>query len=186
MSITGTQLTETASYLGSYSAEAFALGRRPATTALTLSAAYSFSPTWVLAGQFTTATTPGYSNETASLISGVQASRASGFGVALVKTATWTQRDRLSFSVSQPLRAQSGAINFDLPVDVDASGNVLRATESVSLKPSGRERISELHYALPVSKEATLGLAAIHRVQPNHEAAAPTERVVALRFSARF
>jgi Subtilase family len=186
LALTGTQLDEQGSYLGSTASEAFAFGRRPATTSLTLSAAYALGERWVVAGQYTAAATPGYSNDAGSLVAGVRSSRANAFGFALVKTGMFVERDRLSLSISQPLRAASGAMDFVLPVDVNAEGAVQYLNESVALKPNGRERITELHYTHPLSKRASLALAAVHRLQPNHDAGAPAEKVIALRWSLGF
>jgi hypothetical protein len=184
--ITGAQLNETASYLGSYSAEAFAIGARPAMTAITLQAAYSITPRLALAAQYTSASTPAFDNPAASLVTNVGASRADAFAMGLVKSETWQRGDRLALTVSQPLRASAGNMTFDLPTDVDATGKVLRTRETVSLQPSGREVMTEVNYSMPVAKRASLTFAAIHRHNPNHDATAPADRIFAVRFGTSF
>jgi hypothetical protein len=177
------QLREEAGYLGMLSGEAYRLTTNPVTTALTMSGRYRFAPGWSVAAQYTVGATPAVVNTSDSLIAGVTASRSTGFALGLLRTDAWQQGDRFALTLSQPLRAASGALILDLPADVTAGGTLLRTTQTVPLGSGGRERLTELSYTWRLSKYAGLGFSLLHRLQPNHEATAPAERAIALRFS---
>ncbi len=153
---------------------------------MTLFTRYDFARDWSFAGQFTVAGTPGFVNTEDSLISRVSTSTSRAFAFSATRTDFLDKSDRLGLTLSQPLRAESGAMTLDLPTAVDAQGDVIRTSRVVPFRPSGRERLVELSYARAVGKASAVGVAAIHRAEPNHDASAADERIVAIRYSAAF
>ncbi len=112
--------------------------------------------------------------------------RTDAFAIGLAREQLWRDRDQLSLTVSQPLRATAGSMQLDLPTAVDASGRVLRSATSIALVPGGREVMTELAYSIPLDKRTLLGVSYLNRRHANHDASAPTEHVVAARVRVGF
>ena len=180
------QLRERSAYFNSTGGDAYRISAAPTTTAMTLFTRYDFARDWSFAGQVTVAGTPGFVNTEDSLISRVSTSTSRAFAFSATRTDFLHKSDRLGLTLSQPLRAESGAMTLDLPTAVDAQGEVIRTSRVVPFRPSGRERLAELSYARAVGKASAVGVAAIHRAEPNHDASAADERIVAIRYSAAF
>ncbi len=180
------QLREHATYFNSTSGDAYRISATPTTTAITLFTSYEFVPDWSLAGQFTVADTPGFSNTQGSLIAGFSTTNSRAFALGLARVNLHQKSDRIAITYSQPLRATSGVMALDLPTGVDSHGEVVRTSRAIPLNPAGRERLTELNYSRPLGKGGVLGISVIHRAEPNHDAAAPSERVVAFRYSATY
>jgi hypothetical protein len=106
--------------------------------------------------------------------------------VALVQRDTFINGDGLSMSVSQPLRTRSGKISASLQSGVDADGNPVMSNRSLSLVPAGRELMTELAYRAPLGRDRSVSAVLAVRQQPNHDATAPIDAMVALRFRQLF
>jgi Subtilase family len=183
--LSASQLEEPGALLGSSSGEAFAIAARPTTRALSLQAAWPLTAQTTVIAQYTQAQTEAVNNASVSLVSEVSRLGSNAYSVGLLSRDTWRTGDRFTLSLAQPLRIFSGAIGFDLPVDVSAQGNLIRAQQTVNLRPSGHERLVEMQYSIPLTRQLSAGAVAIYRHQPNHDAAAPAERVLGLRFVVR-
>jgi hypothetical protein len=94
--------------------------------------------------------------------------------------------DGLSLSVSQPLRSRSGTVSASLQSGVDADGHAVMSNRSVSLVPSGRELLTEFAYRAPLGRDSSVSAVLAVRQQPNHDATAPIDAMVALRFRQLF
>ncbi|MFN0302156.1 MAG: S8 family serine peptidase [Burkholderiales bacterium] len=180
------QLRERAAYFNSTSGDAYRISATPTTTAVTLFTNYEFAPAWSLAGQFTVADTPGFANTPGSLIAGVSATNSRAFALGLARANLHQKGDRITITYSQPLRATSGVMALDLPTGVDSHGEVVRTSRAIPLNPAGRERVTEFNYSRPLGRGGVLGISVIHRAEPSHDAAAPNERVIALRYAASY
>ncbi len=180
------QLREHAAYFNSSGGDAYRISASPVTTALMLFTRYGVSREWDIAGQFTFADTPGFANTGDSLISRVSTTRSRAFALGLSRANLLHKSDRVALTLSQPLRPESGTLTLDLPTGVDAEGGLVRANRAVDLRPSGRERQTEVSYLRQLGSTSSLGIFAIYRSEPNHDALAADERVVAVRYSAAF
>ena len=81
----------------------------------------------------------------------------------------------LSFSLSQPLRVESGRARFDIPVGRTRDGQVLRGAFTADLEPSGREYDLATCWRQPLGREGELRLGAGLALEPGHDAAAGPE-----------
>ncbi|MSQ19215.1 MAG: hypothetical protein EXR39_06545 [Betaproteobacteria bacterium] len=180
------QLRESAAFFRSAGGDAYRISATPATTGATLFARYDFAPDWTFAGQYALATTPSFENTGDSLITKVSTTRVSAYAVSLSRANLAHRTDRIAMTFTQPLCAMSGVMTFDLPTDIDASGQLTRTARAISLNPAGRERLTELSYSRSIGKTSMLALSALHRADPNHDALAPAERAVSIRISSNY
>jgi hypothetical protein len=90
--------------------------------------------------------------------------------------------DALSLSVSQPMRTRSGDARAVVQTGLDADGSALLGTTAYSLVPDGRERIAEIGWRAPLGRASSIGAAVARRWQPNHDARAEADTLVALRY----
>jgi hypothetical protein len=88
--------------------------------------------------------------------------------------------------VSQPLRASTGTMNFNLPVGNDTMGQMQYAARAFDLKTHGRELRTELNYVTALGRNQEIGVALAHRNQPDHNAHASSDNMVAVRWGISF
>ena len=122
----------------------------------------------------------------AGVVGVISDSVTEAMSVALVQRDTFINGDGLSMSVSQPLRTRSGKISASLQSGVDADGNPVMSNRSLSLVPAGRELMTELAYRAPLGRDRSVSAVLAVRQQPNHDATAPIDAMVALRFRQLF
>lgn len=105
--------------------------------------------------------------------------RSNALSVGLVMADRYHAGDRLSFAVSRPIHAY--AWTAAMPGMDDNHRGGLQAVE-----PSGRELLVEMNYVAPAGKNAYAGWAVSLRHHPNNDAAAPLEKLAAVRYVYRF
>lgn len=93
--------------------------------------------------------------------------------------------DVLALRVSQPLRVESGGMNFHLPVAYDYDTGAVWGMRRLSLTPTGREVDAELAWQFPL-KGGSAGLNLFWRGNPGHYAALPDDRGVSLGWKKGF
>ena len=184
--VTVQRIQENGTYFGAIAGDAYRLTMRPVTTAGTLFGRLLIARDWSIAGQYTLGSTPAMTNTGDSLIARISAARSEAFGIALQRDNVLLPNDRLGVTLSQPLRARSGEMTFDIPDAVDETGAVVRRNQVVRLQPTGRERLTELSYSHPLGKSAALTWTMIHRAEPNHDDTARSERIAFVRYASGF
>lgn len=94
--------------------------------------------------------------------------------------------DSLALRISQPLRIESGALRFALPVDYDyGTGTARFGAVPLGLVPRGREVTTELAWQAPVGG-GWLSSSLFWRRDPGHFASLRDDRGAALRWQAEF
>jgi hypothetical protein len=58
--------------------------------------------------------------------------------------------------------------------------------QSIALVPSGLERRLEFSYTRPLDMQTSLGATVRHTVEPNHDASAPAQTALGIRYTTRF
>ena len=106
-------------------------------------------------------------------------------GVGAVPNCISAQ-DRLSISLSQPLRVSAGRADINAPTGTTADGTVLRESGSASLTPSGREIDVELAYRILLSDKEELSTGALVQTSPGHVEGAAPAFATAVRYKRRF
>lgn len=186
LSVSVTQLHEDESLLGSQQDALFGLNTTAVTTAASIQGAWRLAPGLAFAGRYTVGYTPAVEADGNSLVTDISDVRTEAFALGLVQADAMRKGDRLSLTLSQPLRASSGTMRFDLPVGNDAEGQMQYGAHALDLKTSGRELRTELNYVTPLGREQELGVSLAHRNQPDHDARAPDDNMIALRWRMRF
>ena len=88
------------------------------------------------------------------------------------------ERDSLRFSVSQPLRVESGRARLSVPIGRTLDGRVLRRPVSADLSPSGRQIDVSARWEKRLGAGGTLRIGAIWTLDPGHEAAASSDAML--------
>ncbi len=83
-------------------------------------------------------------------------------GATFLSKNVFEKEDQLAFSIKQPLRVVSGSAGM-IVSGVDEEGVARYQTESLGLKPDGREIDYILSYETPISSNQALGLQAAYR-----------------------
>lgn len=114
------------------------------------------------------------------------AANTRAYSIGLLKRAFLNTDDRLALSVTMPARVTRGDVTVNAAVDVDlASGAPIFGNVPVSLAPLGRERRFELTWGMAV-RSGSVALSAMHRIQPDHDVRAASERLVGIRYTQAF
>ncbi|MEM8726753.1 MAG: peptidase S8, partial [Pseudomonadota bacterium] len=94
--------------------------------------------------------------------------------------------DSLGLRISQPLRVNGGALNFNLPIAYDyATESAIFGQRRLSLKPEGREVMGELAWQGPFLF-GRAGASLFYRRDPGHFAASRDDAGAVVSFSAEF
>lgn len=161
-----------------------------------LSGRYEITPTLALTGTYSHGRTRPDGN-IPGLVRDFSNVRSEAFSVGLHKQGlmfagsepgNW--QDRLSLSLSQPLRVTSGELVLDVPLARDNDGNITRTRETVSLAPDGRQLDLELSYDLIRQRMAgrrdSLSLLAGYTSDPGHDSRAKPVSLIGIRFRRAF
>lgn len=186
LSVSVSQLRENEGLLGSKQGDLFALNAAPVTTAASVQGAWRIAPGFAVAGRYTVGYTPSVHADKVNLISDVSDVRTDAFAAGLIRADAWRRGDRLSLTLSQPLRATSGTMSFSTPIGNDADGQMQYEARNVNLETSGRELRTELSYVTPMGKDREVGVVLAHRQQPDHDANAANDNMAAVRWQMRF
>ena len=171
--------------LGGYSNSAVGLSQTTGTHGLTLSGALKLSQAWRLAGSYSAAYTA--APVANGLLLSATGIRSKGFGVGLLRADTWRPGDRLSMMLNAPLRASAGTLNYQVIDSVNPEdGSPHYAMHTVQLRPDAREWVLELRYQARLSASSSLTAAAAHRQNPDHDATAPSQIALGLRYQLSF
>lgn len=85
----------------------------------------------------------------------------SAFQVGLSTANVLGDADQLTFAISQPLRLETGAVDFTLPVGRTQDGAVVMADHRATLAPAGRQIDLGLRYQIALETEAELAFGAV-------------------------
>jgi hypothetical protein len=180
---TWTSTSEQGAWLGAIGSGGFALGQRVETEALQLGGTWSATPRTVLAATWAIGRTPAVRGE--GLI-GVSETRSDALSIALVRTDAILPGDGLSFALSQPMRTRAGEATAHVQTGVDAQGDPELSARRWSMVPSGHELLAEIAWRAELGRDRQISGALGWRRQPDHDASAAPDTLVALRYRQRF
>jgi subtilisin family serine protease len=181
------QLQETDAALGMSGTGAFALGAQTNTTFITYAGSADLGARTRVSFMATMGTTAGYDNQATSVIDQVTASESAAWSVGLAHRDWLRDGDQLGLSVSMPLRTMGGSMHITTAVaQSQVDGSLQYATQSIGLAPTGTERDLQLSYSTPTRWGGTLTALAQVKYQPGHDAEAPTQYGVGLKFVKNF
>ncbi len=182
-------LRENAALLGSVQGRAVALNVSPTTTFTALSAGYALTEHSALVAMATSGRTAGFGSAD-SLLAQVSAVRTVAYSVGFSSSRLWRQQDRLGLTLSIPARVTSGDGPVSGSVVQSTDGGVLSySTQSLNLRPTATERDTELTYTTMFGKDGRLGKltgAVMWRINPGHDAMAPSDWLIGVRYGCSY
>ncbi|HJV83929.1 MAG TPA: S8 family peptidase [Noviherbaspirillum sp.] len=184
LSLSMSQTSETNAYLGSYSSGPLSIGPVASTGAVQVAGAVLLAPKVTLAGQAAYGVTPGTASRD-SLVTDISRARTNAFSLALVAADRIRRGDRMSLSLSQPMRTYAGRIVMDM-LTGDGMSSPSRERLVFSMVPLGREMRAELNYLVPAGREGSLGVSFTVRRDPNNLIDVSVEKLLAVRFATAF
>lgn len=158
---------ETGGFMGSLAAGGLTMAARASTVWTTASAETSLDAHWSLKGALTLAAT-NTAHPQGSLITQIGPVYATSFALGVSGVNLWRGGDALSFTLSQPLRAEQGSLTLVTGVGRDLStGGVIMGQSHASLTPSGRELDFETGYSFSLAGWG-VGANVAYAVDPDH------------------
>ncbi|OWW21366.1 hypothetical protein [Noviherbaspirillum denitrificans] len=180
VSVSMSQTSEPLANLGT--SPALTHGLRVSTSTLQFAGAVMISPRLAIAGQAAYGLMPD-TRSADTLANGISRAGTSAFSFGLVASDRMRRGDRLSVSLSQPMRSYSGRFMTDL---LSRGSGTARERLVFSMVPLGREMRAQLNYQMPAGYGATFGVALMVRRNPNELADASAEALVVARYAKSF
>ena len=182
------QMLESGSVLGLTGQGAVGLDANASTTFVSFAANKPLSEKVSISAMASIGNTAGFANNTAaSLIDGMSDSLSAAWSIGLAQKDVWRNGDKLGFTVAMPLRTMTGTMNMTTAVSQDSNTGALQyASQAVGLAPSGMEKDLELAYARTLTGGATVSAMAQAKLQPGHDANAPTQYGLGVRYVKAF
>jgi hypothetical protein len=103
-----------------------------------------------------------------SLVANMSGITSDSFKFGINKKDSLKKDDKIDFVISQPLRANSGSAELNLPLARDADGNIYRGSYDVSLAPKGREIDFGLFYSQVINPKASINTGLMYRLEPGN------------------
>jgi len=178
-------LTENGRSLGSASNGALRLGHGADTSFLTGMAQLRVSDRLQISAAFTAGRSA--VKDTGGFFDHVGPIDSNAFAVGAILQDGFAIGDKLGLQLAQPLRADTARAALILPTGIDATGALSRSIRSVDLAPRGREIDLQLAYRWSSRGEASnihVQAFAMGRMEPGHDAKAPPDYVLGIRWSA--
>jgi subtilase-type serine protease len=108
--------------------------------------------------------------ETSGLVSDLSGLTFSGMEIGASVTDALMSGDRLTFSLSQPLRIETGTVELYRPVARVADGSIVNEASSADLSSSGRQLDLGLAYEASLPNSAAFSFAVKHAINAGHVA----------------
>lgn len=104
-----------------------------------------------------------------SLLSDFSTLNSDWYSIGLIGNNVWRDRDQVGLAFSQPLKVQSGAVDYAIPVGRLASGSIGFDRERINLSDTNAtEQTVEAYYRTMLSPKLELGGFVAYRNNPNH------------------
>ena len=161
------QIEETGSVLGGASAGVF--GVEDSTTyALNLAGRVKLGQRFSLVSNYGIGRTEVNASRN-SLLADFSTLKSDWYGLGVIGNSVFRKRDQLGVSFAQPLKIQSGSVDYSIPTSRLANGDIGFDTERVNLgETNATERNIEAYYRTVVGGRFELGAFAQYRSNPNH------------------
>lgn len=172
-------INENQSMLGATGTAAFGMdGAR--THFISLSGAYALSTRTSLLAQ----TSIGGTKTVGSAIIQASEAKTQSWSLGLLQQDVRKKGDKLAFSIAQPMKVTSGAMNLALPTVDPVSGQGGFDFTQVNMASGHTETDFEAGYMTPVSKASALRFIAAYKMNLNNDSG--NARVLGMRYQTRF
>lgn len=161
---------ESDSLLGARSSGALNLGKGAETFYARVGAQFALPKGFSLFAQASGGATH-MRGKSASLVQSAPAISSFTFSARADKSGVIADSDHLTFAISQPLRVESGALKLNIPFSAAADhSSLIFQNRAFSLAPTGRQIDIEFGYSFRTKWGYSLGVNALHRMDPGHMA----------------
>jgi len=104
-----------------------------------------------------------------SLLSDFSTLSSDWYSLGIIGNNVWRARDQIGFAFSQPLKVQSGAVDYAIPVGRLATGQIGFDRERINLSnTNATEQKIEAYYRTMLNSKLELGGFVAYRNNPNH------------------
>lgn len=180
------RLQESDSLLGTVQSGALGFAGSSATQVVSFGLAASPTARLRLGAQYTVGYSAAIVNRADSLVAAYTPVRSDAYAAFAWLRDAFRAGDRLTVSVSQPLRAVSGAMMLVAPVGVAEDGSPVMASRAIPLRPAGRELRADVLYLRPLNRRAHWFVGAGLRHEPEHDPEAPRQVTAGIGLRAVF
>jgi hypothetical protein len=165
------------------------LNSRPTTTFTSLSLGYALSPYSSLMALASYGKTEGLGSPD-SLLAQVSSVRTVAYSAGWVRRQLFNSSDRLAVTFSIPAKVRGGSLEYNAAVPQPADGGLaVLGAQRLNLRPTATERDLEFGYTRYFGHDGNKGRvtgALMWRVNPGHDAIAPPDWLVGVRYSYGF
>jgi len=104
-----------------------------------------------------------------SLLSDFSTLSSDWYSVGVIGNNVFRGRDQVGFAFSQPLKVQSGSVDYSIPISRLSTGDIGFDTERVNLSDTNAtEQTIEAYYRTMLSEKVEVGGFMSYRKNPNH------------------
>lgn len=168
---------ERGAFLGSTSAGAFSLPGQAAINALSFSGSFEVSDRIALFGGMEYGVA--HAGPIAGYVTSMTDVTFSGFQLGLRSSDTFTANDRLTFTLSQPMRIEHGSLELSLPIGRETDGTIRYGSSGGTLTPSGRQVDFGVSYGFEPAKDGLYEFGLVYSLDAGHVAGAQAATVAA-------
>ena len=112
--------------------------------------------------------------------------QSESFHAGLVQDAVFSDKDKMGFIFSEPMRVTGGTANVTVPTARDFYGNIVTSSQTLSTKDNGQELNLQGFYSIHTTDSASIDAGVLVRLQPDNVATAPTETIGIMRWTTKF
>lgn len=178
-------LREAANLTGPQQSPALAMYNRPSTSFTAATLGYALTPHSAVTAMLSAARTEGL-GAPESLMAQVSSVRTLAYSLSWSHREWRSAGDHLSLTLSVPARVRSGTLSSSGAVALTGEPGALPfGTALLNLHPNATERDVELRYTLRpagMARQGRLSAAIMWRVHPGHDAAAPAQYLLGVRY----
>lgn len=163
-------LRENGQLFGAPTAGALSFGSGALTAYMNLESEFDLNADWLLSAQASFLRTD-VKQATASVFSNINTFNSSSFQIKAERRSLFFENDRIGFSVTQPLKVESGSALITVPTGVSYSPgrtDVLFESNAISLAPDGREVDVEIGYSWRMDNGLSLKANMLHQFNAGH------------------
>jgi len=138
------------------------------TYAINVSGSLKLNPHFALIGNYGIGRTAVESSDN-SLLKDFSNLRSDWYSLGLVGNNVWRDHDQFGLAFAQPLKIQSGQVDYSIPFSRLENGNIGFDTERVNLADTNAtEHVVEAYYRTMLTDKFELGAFMSYRQNPNH------------------
>ena len=179
-------LDEENSFLGSETGGAFLIDDNTKTTYYGIGADYNFDSYKFSANYNIGFTDIDESVSSSSYLSNFTNIVSDSFSIALEKDKILFEKDNLGIAFSQPLRVYKSSANANIPVALEANGNIIYENRRLDLSAEGRELNLEFFYKHQLDLMRDFKIGTLIRFEPENNSEANNEALFMVRYNQNF